>query len=347
MRFHQLRREARPTLPSGGHQVMHGVSSQPAKQSTLGQVQFVMLRPVPATWRGSVPDGIAPTNRMCADRQSFPVAVVPATSVPGATSARGPGDDATPPVSRPTFRPTFRPAWSLLLPAAIGMAACSTAATSSMQAAPPRPSMAMSTPAPPPPYRIQVGDILAVRLLLNPELNEEVTVRPDGRISTTVAHDELASGRTVPQLDAALSRDYVKELQNPHVSVVVKSFAPARIYVGGEVANPGEFVNVGPELTVSQALTRAGGAKFSGDEKSVFIIRRGPNDAPEFLSVRYNDIITGRNPAADVRLAPYDVVYVPRTGVAEVYKFFNQYVQEFVPVSWGFSYSLGPGSSVH
>ena len=37
------------------------------------------------------------------------------------------------------------------------------------------------------PYRIQVGDVLAVRLMLNPELNEEVTVRPDGHISTTVA----------------------------------------------------------------------------------------------------------------------------------------------------------------
>jgi polysaccharide biosynthesis/export protein len=241
----------------------------------------------------------------------------------------------------------FRPTWCLLLPAALGLAACSTAATSSMPPAPPSPAMVMSRPGPAPAYRIQVGDILAVRLLLNPELDEEVTVRPDGRISTTVAHDELAAGRTVPDLIAALNRDYVKQLQTPHVSVVVKSFAPARIYVGGEVTNPGEFVNVGPALTVSQALTRAGGAKFSGDDANVFIIRRGPDDAPEFLKVRYNDIISGRNPGADVRLAPYDVVYVPRTGVAEVYKFFNQYVQEFVPVSWGFSYSLGPGTSAH
>jgi polysaccharide biosynthesis/export protein len=252
------------------------------------------------------------------------------------------------PVSyRRSVRISFRATWSWLLPAAIGLAACSTAATSSMPPAPPTPAFAMSTPAPPPPYRIQVGDILAVRLLLNPELDEEVTVRPDGRISTTVAHDELASGRTVPDLDRALDRDYVKQLQNPRVSVVVKSFAPSRIYVGGEVANPGEFVNVGPGLTVSQALTRAGGAKVSGDDDHVFIIRRGADDTPEFLSVRYGDIVHGRNPAADVRLAPYDVVYVPRTGVAEVYKFFNQYVQEFVPVSWGFSYAMGPGTTVH
>ena len=227
-----------------------------------------------------------------------------------------------------------------------GLAACTN--TSHMPPAPPVPPIETShLAAPPPPYRIQVGDILAIRLMLNPELNEEVTVRPDGRISTTVARDEVAFGRSVPDLDKSLDRAYAKQLKDPRVSVVVKSFSPARIYVGGEVNNPGEFVNVGPSLTVAQALTRAGGAKVSGDDKAVFIIRRGPDDVPQFLSTRYGDAIYGKDAAADVRLAPYDVVYVPKTGIAEVYKFFNQYVQQFVPVSWGFSYTLGPGNVIH
>jgi len=86
------------------------------------------------------------------------------------------------------------------------------------------------------PYRIQVGDVLAVRLMLNPELNEEVTVRPDGHISTTVAKDELAYGRTVPEVTSALARDYSADLHNPRLTVVVKSFARAdRVYVRGDV----------------------------------------------------------------------------------------------------------------
>jgi len=234
---------------------------------------------------------------------------------------------------------------ALHLPALIALAACTS--TSSMPPAPPAPPMVASRPVEAPAYRMQAGDILAVRLMLNPELNEEVTVRPDGRISTTLARDQMASGLTVPELDRALDRDYAKNLKNPRVNVVVKSFAPTRIYVGGEVNNPGEFVNVGPALTVSQALTRAGGAKVSGDEAAVFIIRRGPNNVPKFLSTRYGDIVHGKDPGADVVLAPYDVVYVPKTGIAEVYKYFNQYVQQFVPVSWGFSYALGPGTSVN
>lgn len=191
------------------------------------------------------------------------------------------------------------------------------------------------------PYRIQIGDVLQVRLLLNPELNEDVTVRPDGHISTTVVNDETAYGRTVPQLAAALRRDYSSQLQNPHLTVVVRSFAPTRIYVGGEVANPGEFISVGPAPTLAQALARAGGTRLSGDDANVFIIRRGAGNKPEFLSTRYSALEHGRDASADVELAPFDVVYVPKTGIAEVYRYFNQYVQQFVPISWGFSYIVG------
>ncbi len=109
--------------------------------------------------------------------------------------------------------------------------------------------------------------------------------------------------------------------------------------------NPGEFITVGPTLTLSQAIARAGGHKVRGDTGSVFIIRRGPNDVPQFLATHYSAVIHGHDPLSDVRLAPYDVVYVPKTGIAEVFDFFNQYVQEFVPISWGFSYLVNPGST--
>lgn len=229
-----------------------------------------------------------------------------------------------------------------MLSAAFGLAACTD--TGSLPPAPPEP-VALGPSAPLPPYRIQVGDVLDVRLLLNPELNEEVTVRPDGHISTTVAGDEVAAGRTITQLDSALRSDYSHDLQNPRISVVVKSFAPTRIYVAGEVNNPGEFITVGPTLSLSQAIARAGGVKLSSDESDVFIIRRGADDRPEFLSVRYRAVEHAMDPSADVRLAPYDVVYVPKSGIAEVYKWYNQYVQQFANPSFGFSYIINPGAA--
>jgi polysaccharide biosynthesis/export protein len=227
------------------------------------------------------------------------------------------------------------------LGSAAALAACTS--TANMPPAPPVPDPAAGYVTELNPYRIQVGDLLDVRLMLNPELNEEVVVRPDGHISTTVVPDAVAYNRTVPELAAALRQGYSKDLHNPRVSVVVRSFAPTRIYVGGEVTNPGEMINVGPTLTLSQAIARAGAHKVRGDADAIFVIRRGPNDVPQFFSTRYSDVIKGRDAAADVRLAPYDVVYVPKTGIAEVFDWFNQYFEQFVPVSWGFSYVVGNG----
>lgn len=192
-----------------------------------------------------------------------------------------------------------------------------------------------------PAYHIQVGDVLEVRLLLNPELNEEVTVRPDGHISTTVVPDAPAAGLTPSELAANLRRSYSHELQNPRVTVEVRNFAPTRVYVAGEVNNPGEFITVGPTLTLSQAIARAGGTKLSSDDTSVFVIRRGPGDKPEYLSVKWKSLRQGQNASADIRLAPYDVVYVPKMGIAEVYQFYNQYIGQFANPSFGFSYLVG------
>ncbi len=235
----------------------------------------------------------------------------------------------------------------IVLAGAAALAACSP--VPDMPPAPmvPGPSAISATALPP--YQIQVGDVLEVRLLLNPELNEEVTVRPDGHISTTAVPDMLAYGRTPADLANSLRGVYAHDLQNPRVSVVVKSFAPTRVYVGGEVTTPGEFITVGPTLTLSQAIARAGGTKLSSDDSSVFIIRRGPGDKPEFLSVKWKALRQGRDPNADVRLAPYDVVYVPKLGIAEVYQFYNQYIGQFANPSFGFSYLLNPtetGSTV-
>ncbi len=219
------------------------------------------------------------------------------------------------------------------------LAACGTVETAAMAPAPAVPDAAATLPAPPP-YRIQAGDVLDIRLPTSPDLDDEVTVRPDGHLSTTVVGDAPAAGLTVPALEQALGDAYAATLRHPALSVIVKSASPMRVYVAGEVAHPGEFRADGAALTLAEAVTLAGGPKLAGDTRRVFILRRGPDGTARFLRTRYDRIQDGDAPEADVLLAPYDVVFVPRTGIALGYEYFNQYVQQFVPVSWGFSYVL-------
>ncbi len=193
------------------------------------------------------------------------------------------------------------------------------------------------------PYRVQVGDTLGVRLFTAPELNEDVTVRPDGRLTTTIAQTVQAAGRTPDQIAADLQAIYAHELRDPRLTVEVKTASPARIYVAGEVAAPGEFTTAeGPPLTLLQALSRAGGLRATADDRHIFILRHGAGARPLLLAADYRSVESGANADADVQLAPFDIVYVPRSGITQIYIWFNQHFQQFVPVSWGFSYNLNP-----
>src|SRR5208337_5109793 len=70
-------------------------------------------------------------------------------------------------------------------------------------------------------YRIHVGDKLAVRLFYNPDLNQEVTVRPDGKVSLLLVHELNVAGLTTSQLTDLLTESYAKQLQQPEVAVIV------------------------------------------------------------------------------------------------------------------------------
>lgn len=190
------------------------------------------------------------------------------------------------------------------------------------------------------PYRMQVGDVLDVRLMMNPELNDQVVVRPDGMISTTVTGDIPAYGRTVREVQKDLQSRYRQHLTNPNVQLIVRSFAPSRVYVLGEVNTPGEFVAVGPNLTMLQAIARAGGVKNSADTDNIILVRHGAGDTSEAYRASYHDAVTGIDPSSDVRLAAYDVVYVPRTGVANAYLNYQQAIQQFLPINGAISYQL-------
>ena len=57
-------------------------------------------------------------------------------------------------------------------------------------------------------YYLQPGDNLDIKFFYNPELNENVTVRPDGKISLQLIEEIRAAGLTPAQLDDLLTEQY-------------------------------------------------------------------------------------------------------------------------------------------
>jgi polysaccharide export outer membrane protein len=183
----------------------------------------------------------------------------------------------------------------------------------------------------PEPYVLQVGDELAIKFYTNPELNEDVKVRPDGMISLQLIDDVPAAGRSPADLDTDLTRRYTGELADPQISVIVRTAAGHRMYVDGEVGKPG-LVEVVGGMTLYQAIQSAGGLLDTAHRKQIILIRKGPDGQPVGRSFDVRPIQRGSRPGDDVPIRPLDIVYVPKSKIATVDLFVKQYVRDALPI---------------
>ena len=200
---------------------------------------------------------------------------------------------------------------------------------------------AVSTPENPAEYVIQSGDALDIKFFYNPELNESVTVRPDGKISLQLVDEIQAAGKTPAELDKTLTEEYARELRKPMVTVIVRSFTGQRVYVGGEVNQEG-MIELPAGMTALQAVFRAGGFLETAQPAEALVIRRGPGNEPVPIRVDLMAAMNGGS-GADLRLQPDDVVYVPKSAIAKANKFVNQYIERLIlfrGVSFGVSYQI-------
>ena len=199
-----------------------------------------------------------------------------------------------------------------------------------------------TAPKKPPQYFIQPDDQLDIKFFYNPELNETVKVRPDGKISLQLVDEVHAAGLSPSQLDNVLTRQYARELKNPEIAVIVKSFAGQRVYVGGEVNRQG-LIELTGGMTALQAVINAGGFKETAKPDAAILIRKGPNNEPLPMRIDLDNVVYEEGIVADIQLQPYDIVYVPKTWIANANKWVDQYISQlllFRGWSFGFTYEL-------
>ena len=195
-----------------------------------------------------------------------------------------------------------------------------------------------------PRYRLYPGDELEVQTPSAPELTKTVTVQPDGRISLPLLPPVMVADRSVGEAEAIIARAYSSQLLRPEVIISVKS-APLKVFVGGEVDKPGVYDMPG-DINALQAVIMAGGFKISAKQSQVVIIRRGPDGRAMMRTADLRHGIKDPSGADAVPLRRFDVVYVPRSNVAEAGLFIQQYIRDLSPIDLGFNYTLGPSSYV-
>ncbi len=104
-------------------------------------------------------------------------------------------------------------------------------------------------------------------------LSRLVTVRPDGKATFAMLGDILVSGRTVPQVVEVLNERYKTVLPGLSVDLFLEKHSGSKIYVFGEVNQPGAYQVLRP-TSIFEAISLAGSVTHEARADSVYVFRQ-------------------------------------------------------------------------
>jgi len=161
-------------------------------------------------------------------------------------------------------------------------------------------------------YLIGPGDNVNVFVWGNADLSASVPVRPDGRITTPLIEDVVASGKTPSQLARVMERELSKYIKNPVVTVIVTGFVgrfSEQIRVVGQATDP-KSIPYREHMTLLDVIIGVGGLTELAAGDDAVLIRVVDGEQKSF-GVKLDELINKGNIAANVDMLPGDVLIIP------------------------------------
>jgi protein involved in polysaccharide export with SLBB domain len=189
----------------------------------------------------------------------------------------------------------------------------------------------LSSPSSPGEYIVQAGDTLDIKFYYHPDHDQQnLIVRPDGKLLLPLIGDIQAVGMTPEQLAEHIAQRYSFTLREPKVAVDVKTVNTGQVYVGGEVLRPG-VIKLKPKMNLIQAVFEAGGPKDEGDIERVVLLRSIGDNQFGYREINLMRIVKHEEPADDAVLAQDDLIFIPKTGIAKANLWVQKYIRNMVP----------------
>jgi polysaccharide biosynthesis/export protein len=165
-------------------------------------------------------------------------------------------------------------------------------------------------------YVIGAGDSLSVFVYRNPDLSEPgVSVRPDGRISVPLIEDITAAGKTPTQLAREIEDRLKKYVQDPNVTVIVRSFigpTDRQIKVIGEATEPAAIPYRDHMTLLDVMIATKGLTKYAAGNRAV-IVRRDPDGKQTTIDVKLNDLVKRGDISQNMEMQPGDTLIIPQS----------------------------------
>ena len=188
----------------------------------------------------------------------------------------------------------------------------------------------------------RAGAELEFKFFSAPELNDRQIVRQDGFVSLQLVGEVYVAGQAPRAIQRELRARYAEHLKDPEVAVVLRSDPGNRVLVAGAVQRPGAVPMTG-DLTALDALMLAGGPNLqSANMRHVIVIREHDGNRCGYPLDLGPTLAGGM--AQSFELEPRDIVYVPRTEIADLNQFIDQYINNIIPLGFTYTRPLGSGT---
>jgi polysaccharide export outer membrane protein len=159
-------------------------------------------------------------------------------------------------------------------------------------------------------YKIGSGDILEIITWKEPDFTkQEILVRIDGKISFPLLGDVQAAGRSPLEIKKDIETGLKDYVDNPIVTVTVKSPLSQKFYILGEVKKTGEYPLI-KGLTVLQAFAIAGGFTDWASKKEIILLRY-ENGKEKVYNVNYKKIVNDKDFSQNISIKTDDTIIVP------------------------------------
>lgn len=174
------------------------------------------------------------------------------------------------------------------------------------------PVWAAGAPASAKDYTLEPGDVVAVKVFQEPDLDRELRVSQEGDLYFPLIGKVVAVGRTLAEVEQTVRDAYDRDfLVNPQINIVILKYQIRTVNVLGAVNQP-QAVEYPPEqrLTILDAISRAGGFNRLADRRRVRLTRTLPDGRVENSVINTDELMSGvaKDPLV---LKKDDVVFVP------------------------------------
>lgn len=154
--------------------------------------------------------------------------------------------------------------------------------------------------------RLHIGDVVSITFSGPPDPLEALNkpIKEDGTITLPDVGRVQAVGKTIGELEDTIHDLYVPKIYT-HLNITVTTSSDRVYYINGEVKSPGRLIYAGP-ITVSKAITSAGGFTDFASHSSVWLVRANGDR----FKLNVDDIMDGSQP--DPPVYPGDQIQVNR-----------------------------------